>query len=461
MASRALAKAARSPDDYAKVYGRILAQREGAGDHPLARRHVRPGAGRLLGARRSRPGHGGRRRRHHRQRRQGRRRQDLAARQGQGDRHAPPAAAGRAHVYRRRLQLRRADRGRRARLFRCAARYFRRHRAGRCGGAWRAQPRRTGDVPRYSAPDGRRSRATSSARRPASTRPASCSWPISTACRIISSWWAARKARARPCISPSSFASPTRRACLCDPEDDAAAAHARGAGRTRGDGTRCAISPTTYGGLRSTPPPSSPGRCSSRSKVARGPASRGIAPWRDGVAALGPKRSRELLRAHDMTVDLLLPRRHVHGGRGGRPAKPRSRTTSARSTRRRRSARAAWCWWPAGCRPAPRTSPARAAQVRDGIAAMLPHARAARMPLAIEPLHPMTAADRCVVSTLDQALDLCDDLGDGVGRRGRRLSRVVGSGAQRRRSRAPARASSPITSATGWFRPPTCWPTAA
>jgi sugar phosphate isomerase/epimerase len=55
------------------------------------------------------------------------------------------------------------------------------------------------------------------------------------------------------------------------------------------------------------------------------------------------------------------------------------------------------------------------AQVRDGIATILPHARAARMPLAIEPLHPMTAADRCVVSTLDQALDLCDELGDGTG----------------------------------------------
>jgi hypothetical protein len=37
------------------------------------------------------------------------------------------------------------------------------------------------------------------------------------------------------------------------------------------------------------------------------------------------------------------------------------------------------------------------------------------MPLAIEPLHPMTAADRCVVNTLGQALDLCDALGEGVG----------------------------------------------
>ena len=51
---------------------------------------------------------------------QGRRHQDLAARQGQGDRHAPPARQGRAHVYRRRLQLRRADRRRRRRATRDA-----------------------------------------------------------------------------------------------------------------------------------------------------------------------------------------------------------------------------------------------------------------------------------------------------------------------------------------------------
>ena len=58
-----------------------------------------------------------------------------------------------------------------------------------------------------------RCRATSSRRRPASTRPASCSWPISTACRIISPWSAARRARARPCISPSCSGSPTRPGC--------------------------------------------------------------------------------------------------------------------------------------------------------------------------------------------------------------------------------------------------------
>ena len=52
-------------------------------------------------------------------------------------------------------------------------------------------------------------------------------------------------------------------------------------------------------------------------------------------------------------------------------------------------------------------------QVRDGIAASLDHARSVGMPLAIEPLHPMQAADRACVNTLEQALDLCDELDAG------------------------------------------------
>ncbi len=52
-------------------------------------------------------------------------------------------------------------------------------------------------------------------------------------------------------------------------------------------------------------------------------------------------------------------------------------------------------------------------QVTDGIAAILPHARAAKMPLAIEPLHPMQSADRACINTLGQALDVCDALDPG------------------------------------------------
>jgi sugar phosphate isomerase/epimerase len=48
------------------------------------------------------------------------------------------------------------------------------------------------------------------------------------------------------------------------------------------------------------------------------------------------------------------------------------------------------------------------AEVHDGIAATLDYARGVGMPLAIEPLHPMQAAERACVNTLEQALDLCD-----------------------------------------------------
>ncbi len=50
------------------------------------------------------------------------------------------------------------------------------------------------------------------------------------------------------------------------------------------------------------------------------------------------------------------------------------------------------------------------AQVIDGIARLLEYARPRKMPLAIEPLHPMYAADRACVNTLEQALDICDAL---------------------------------------------------
>jgi sugar phosphate isomerase/epimerase len=53
------------------------------------------------------------------------------------------------------------------------------------------------------------------------------------------------------------------------------------------------------------------------------------------------------------------------------------------------------------------------AQVRDGIADLLDYAKQARMPLAIEPLHPMYAADRACINTMEHALDLCDELDPG------------------------------------------------
>ena len=52
--------------------------------------------------------------------------------------------------------------------------------------------------------------------------------------------------------------------------------------------------------------------------------------------------------------------------------------------------------------------------VRDGIGELLEYARPAGMPLAIEPLHPMYAADRACVNTMAHANDLCDELAPGA-----------------------------------------------
>jgi sugar phosphate isomerase/epimerase len=53
-------------------------------------------------------------------------------------------------------------------------------------------------------------------------------------------------------------------------------------------------------------------------------------------------------------------------------------------------------------------------RVHAGVEALLPHARAAGIPLALEPLHPMTAADRGAISSLGLAHAMARELGDGV-----------------------------------------------
>ncbi|MGC5411026.1 sugar phosphate isomerase/epimerase family protein, partial [Streptomyces sp. DT225] len=47
-------------------------------------------------------------------------------------------------------------------------------------------------------------------------------------------------------------------------------------------------------------------------------------------------------------------------------------------------------------------------RIADALAELAPYAAERGVRLAIEPLHPMFASDRCVVSTLSQALDLAE-----------------------------------------------------
>ena len=182
-----------------------------------------------------------------------------------------------------------------------------------------------------------RCRATSSRRRPGSTRPAWCSWPTSTACRTISPWSAGRRARARRCISRELFRladaagllptpSGRRRACASCwrrgawPRDARPVARSRAALDQLDDGEGLVA-------RRSWP------------RAARAPAS---ARSRRGATSCRPaasERGEGVIRTHGLTVYRALPRRHVPGRRRGRAAR-RARRQPPRGRRGGRDRRA-------------------------------------------------------------------------------------------------------------------------
>jgi len=139
-----------------------------------------------------------------------------------------------------------------------------------------------------------------------------------------------------------------------------------------------------------------------------------ISPWRDIVQACGVERAGKLIRAHGMTVT-----GHCRGGMFTAPdaAGRRAALDDNRRAVDEAATIGAQCLvlvvggLPKGSRD---ITDARR-QVRDALAELLPYARQAGVPLAIEPLHPMFAADRACVNTLAHANDLCDELGDGAG----------------------------------------------
>lgn len=145
---------------------------------------------------------------------------------------------------------------------------------------------------------------------------------------------------------------------------------------------------------------------------------RAISPWRDQVAAVGIDKIEQALRATGIQLS-----GYCRGGFF--PAVDAAGLRAALDDNRRaideaRQLEAPCLVLVVGSLPGALTgSPAyhdiaRARnEVRDGIAASLEYARQVGMPLAIEPLHPMQAAERACINTLEQALDLCDELDPG------------------------------------------------
>ena len=145
---------------------------------------------------------------------------------------------------------------------------------------------------------------------------------------------------------------------------------------------------------------------------------RAISPWRDQVAAVGLDKVAKQLKAHGIGLS-----GYCRGGFF--PAPDAAGLKAALDDNRRaideaRTLDAPCLVLVVGALPgalegkvAYKDIGRARGEVRDGIAASLEYAREVGMPLAIEPLHPMQAADRACINTLEHALDICDELDAG------------------------------------------------
>jgi sugar phosphate isomerase/epimerase len=140
-----------------------------------------------------------------------------------------------------------------------------------------------------------------------------------------------------------------------------------------------------------------------------------IDPWRDQVAQVGLERAVRAVRDAGLALS-----GYCRGGMF--PADP-ARRAEVRDDNRRAVDEAkalnACCivlvvgGLPQFSRPGSKLSKDLAATRRmaeDGIAELLEYATTVGMPLAIEPLHPMYAADRACINTMAHALDVCERL---------------------------------------------------
>ena len=132
---------------------------------------------------------------------------------------------------------------------------------------------------------------------------------------------------------------------------------------------------------------------------------RGIAPWRDKLAEMGLKKAAAAIKANDLTVTGLC--------RGGFFTARDWLDDNRRAIEEAHALEADCLVLVVGGLPQGSRDLGHARErVQECISKILPEARKANVPLAIEPLHPMQAPDRACVNTLEQALDICDALGE-------------------------------------------------
>ncbi|MCX5209031.1 sugar phosphate isomerase/epimerase [Kitasatospora sp. NBC_00240] len=143
----------------------------------------------------------------------------------------------------------------------------------------------------------------------------------------------------------------------------------------------------------------------------------GIGLWRDRVAETGAAKAARLVRDAGLTVTSLC--------RGGFLTAPDAAGRAAALDDNRRAVEEAATLGTGvlvlvcgGLPEGSRDLPGARRAVADALAELAPYAGEHGVRLAIEPLHPMFCADRAVVSTLGQALDLAEAVGARTGENG-------------------------------------------
>ncbi|MDI3418533.1 sugar phosphate isomerase/epimerase family protein [Streptomyces luteolus] len=133
----------------------------------------------------------------------------------------------------------------------------------------------------------------------------------------------------------------------------------------------------------------------------------GVGLWREPVAEYGLDATAKLVREAGLTVTTLC--------RGGflTAIDPHARVQAIDDNRRAVDEAATLgtdtlVLVSGGLPPGSRDLHGARERIADALSELGPYARERGVLLAVEPLHPMYAADRCVVSTLTQALDLAE-----------------------------------------------------
>lgn len=136
---------------------------------------------------------------------------------------------------------------------------------------------------------------------------------------------------------------------------------------------------------------------------------RATAVWHDKLQRIGTAQAARVLDDHGMTVVALCPgglftQRDADAFENAIDASARMLDQAAAINAR------SLVVITGGLAPGERDLGFARERAQEGLARLIPHARASNVRLALEPLHPMVCGLRSVISTLREANDLCDVL---------------------------------------------------